>query len=50
MRNNSFNQVFEKIRRPNREKDFEYLYKKKREVRLRHEKKQKYASREKENE
>lgn len=47
---NGFNHNFEKIQKPNRYKDFEYVYKKKREVKLRCEKKAKYASREKENE
>jgi len=47
---NAFNHNFEKIRKPNRNKDFEYTYKKSREINLRREKKVKYASREKENE
>ncbi len=36
---------FEKIRKPNRDKDFEYTYKKKVEVKLRRDKKNKYAAR-----
>ncbi len=39
---------FEKIRKPNRDKDFEYTYKKKVEVKMRRAKKNKYALREKE--
>lgn len=45
--NNDFGQVFEKIRKVRiKEVDFDYLYKKKKEVRLRKQKKVKYASRE----
>lgn len=39
---------FEKIRKPNRDKEFEYTYKKKIETNIRRAKKNKYAMREKE--